>query len=102
MGTIQLTGGGAPCSDFGFSPGRQIHSSTYNNNPTPKVNKQKMKATRHIQDGIGVAAPNPPHTPPIQRSLDDFVAAFRFCQALIFSSDGLIVSLKIYNSLFFS
>jgi hypothetical protein len=41
---------------------------------------------------MGVAAPNPPHTPPIQRSLADLVTVFKFCQMLIYSSDGFIVA----------
>jgi hypothetical protein len=57
--------------------------------PAPYANKREMKAARHIHDGIGVAGPNPPQTPPIQRSLDDFVARFK-SHVLIIVSDGFL------------
>jgi hypothetical protein len=72
--------------------GMQIHSTTYNNNPKPNANMLKRKAARHIHDGIGVAAPKPPQTPPIISSFDDLVAALSFCHVLIGFSDEFTVA----------
>src|SRR5437016_3291475 len=69
----------------------QMQSPPENNNPAPNANKEKSKPALHTQDGIWVAAPNPPHTPPIQRSLDERLAVFRFCKMLIYSSVGFSV-----------
>lgn len=66
----------------------QIHNTTYGNTPTPKDKRRMRNAARHIQDGTGVAAPNPPHTPPIQRSLESLFTFLRFCQTLILPPDG--------------
>lgn len=94
--TNQLTDAGGVCfSDSALSPGIQIHSTTYNNNPPPKANREKSNAALHIQDGTGVAAPNPPHTPPIILSLEDLVIIFRFCQVFMGYSDGFTVALKL-------
>ena len=41
--------------------------------------------TRQIQDGIGVATPNPPQTPPTHRSLDDLRVFFKFSQVFMCS-----------------
>ena len=89
----QPTDAGGECfSDSALSLGIQIHSTTYNNNPPPKANREKSSTALHIQDGTGVAAPNPPHTPPIILSLDDLVIVFRFCHVLIGYSDRLTVA----------
>ena len=61
----------------------QIHKTTYNSSPPPKANREKSNTALHIQVGIGVAAPNPPHTPPIILSVDDLVIVLRFCQVLM-------------------
>jgi hypothetical protein len=65
----------------------QIQSTTYNNKPNPKAKAQKRNPALHIQEGTGVAVPNPPHTPPIQRSWDDLVTLFRLCHMPILFSE---------------
>ena len=44
--------------------------------------------TLHIHEGISVASPNPPQTPPITLSLDDLLAFFKFSHVVINASDG--------------
>ena len=83
-----VEGGGAVGSVRVRSQGRQIHNSKYNNPPAPKYKKETMKPILHIQDGIGVALPKPPQTPPIHLSVDDTVALFKFSHALIKCSCG--------------
>jgi len=39
--------------------------------PVPKQKKSRQNITRHTQEGIDVCMPNPPQTPPIQRSFFD-------------------------------
>jgi hypothetical protein len=70
-------------SDSAFSLGMQIQSTTYNSKPKPKASEQKRNPALHIHEGSGVALANPPHTPPIQLSLDDLVTFLRFCNILI-------------------
>jgi hypothetical protein len=41
-------------------------------NPVPKQKKSRQNSTRNTQEGIDVCMPNPPQTPPIQRSFCDF------------------------------
>ena len=43
--------------------------------------------TLHIHEGISVASPNPPQTPPITLSLDDLLAFFKFSHVVINASD---------------
>jgi len=43
-------------------------------NPVPKQKKSRQNSTRHTQEGIDVCVPNPPHTPPIQRSFLDLAS----------------------------
>ncbi|MDO8282413.1 MAG: hypothetical protein Q7U10_07305 [Thermodesulfovibrionia bacterium] len=72
--------------NYFLSPGIQIHNTTYSNNPAPKASIENKNPALHIQDGIGVASPNPPHTPPIKRSVEDLFAIFKFSQTPISSS----------------
>lgn len=44
--------------------------------------------TLHIHEGISVASPNPPQTPPITLLLDDLLAFFKFSHVVINASDG--------------
>jgi hypothetical protein len=43
-------------------------------NPVPKQKKSRQNSTRHTQEGIEVCVPNPPQTPPIQRSFLDLAS----------------------------
>ena len=56
--------------------------------PNPKERRQIRKMTLHIHEGISVASPNPPQTPPITLSLDDLLAFFKFSHVVINASDG--------------
>jgi hypothetical protein len=65
----------------------QIHKIIYGSSPNPKNRRHVRKMALHIHDGIAVASPKPPQTPPIILSLDDFLAFFKFCHVLMNASD---------------
>jgi hypothetical protein len=43
-------------------------------NPVPKQKKSRQNSALHTQEGIDVCVPNPPQTPPIQRSFLDLAS----------------------------
>jgi hypothetical protein len=62
-----------PDDPAGALRGTKIQSRIYTSNPVPKQMSIKVNNKRHTQEGTGVCSPKPPQTPPIHRSVSDFV-----------------------------